>query len=309
MGDRFRSMIESELAEVEPPPIGDLVDNAIRDGRTLRRTRLVQRGVACVAAVGALVLGAGLTSTTLRTDKPSGPGYGVAADVPSWPDGTGPTGPGSTGPTGPATAAKRATAMPADTPTMGIYQANRDYAGFQSRPPEAAPASVLLALGSVLPAGATTGEAGGRFDTFTGVQLFLNRGEGLGMVRVAVARYLMKPPPCASSPGVVVRCTEADGAVVETFEIESNCVQRRGVNVYRDDGVVVQVNVGSCLVEGRWTTPPDEPVVDQVLAVSEAVKIGLAPVWNEKMMIESSAKAGQRYPDLPILTAFDGVGA
>jgi hypothetical protein len=289
-------MIESELAEVDPPPVGDLVDDAIRDGRALRRTRLVQRGVACVAAVGALVLGLGMASTTLRPDDHPGPGYGVVAQ---------PT-PTTTGPA----PAERATALPPGTPTMAIYQADPDYSGFESRPASAEPAAVLFALGTVLPTGWTAGQAGGRFDTYTGVQVFLNRGNGFGMVRVAVARYLRKPAPgCGGPPGVVVRCTDEEGALVETFEIESNCVQRRGVNVYRTDGIVVQINVGSCLVDGQWTMPSNEPLDEQVLGVDEAVQIGLAPIWNEKFMVDFEAKASERYPDLPILTAFDGVGA
>jgi hypothetical protein len=297
VGDRFRSMIESELAEVEPPPIGNLVDNAIRDGQRLRRTRLVQRGVACAAAVGALVLGLGMASATLRTegvpDRAGGPGGGVAAAPPSpWP----------------SAPASRTTGVPAGTPPMAIYQATAPVV-VEAKPSAAPPAVVLAALDELLPPGRTVGHAGGVFDAFTGVQVFLDRGDGFGMVRVAVAYYPAKPAPsCDSPPGVVVRCAEEDGAVVETFEIESNCVQRRGVNVYRTDGLVIQVNVGSCLVDGQWKAPPTDSVDEQVLAVDEAVKIGLNPIWRERAMTDAAAKAGQRYPDLPILTAFDGVG-
>jgi len=298
MGDRFRSMIESELAEVDPPPIGDLVDNAIRDGRALRRTRVVQRGVACVAAVSALVLGLGMAGTTLRPDDHPSPGYGVVAQSTPTVTATGPAAP------------QRATTMPAGTPTMGIFEASPDYSGLESRPPNAAPAAVLLALTAVLPDGKTVGQAGGRFDTYTGVQVFLNRGNGFGMIRVGVARYLRKPASeCAVPPGVLARCTDEGGALVETFEIESNCVQRRGVNVYRTDGIAVQINMGSCLVEGRWMMPSDEPFAEQVLGVDEAVKIALSAVWDERIMFDTAAKASERYPDLPILTAFDGVGA
>jgi hypothetical protein len=286
-------MIESELAEVVPPPIGDLVDNAIRDGRQLRRIRLVHRSVACVAAVGALVLGLGMATATLRPDgvpDKAGGEVGVAAGELS-------------------ASASRTTGVPVGTPTMGLYQAKQNYPGAESKRSPAAPAAVLIALGAVLPPGQTVGYAGGRFDTYTGVQIFLDRGEGFGMVRVAVARYAMTPArDCGGSPGVLVRCTEEEGAVVETFEIESNCVQRRGVNVYRADGIAIQVNVGSCLVDGKWESPSTDSVDEQVLGVNEAVKIGLAPVWNERTMSDAAAKASQRYPDLPILTAFDGVG-
>lgn len=310
MGDRFRSMIESELAEVEPPPIGDLVDNAIRDGRHLRRTRLVQRGVACAAAVGVLVLGLGMAGATAWPDEPASPEYGVAApqtDTGRATDATGANGAGGATGSGPA---MQTPAMPAGTPTMAIYQSDPDYAGFATRPPGTPPAAVLIALSAVLPSGRITGQAGARFDSYTGVQIFLNRGAGYGMVRVAVARYQEKPAPeCDGTPGVVVECSAEDGALVETFEIDSNCVQRRGVNVYRTDGIAVQINVGSCLVDGKWAVPSNEPVDDQVLGVDEAIKIGLDPIWNEKTMVDGAAKAAQRYPDLPILTAFDGVGA
>ncbi|GAA0932350.1 hypothetical protein [Virgisporangium aurantiacum] len=305
MGDRFRSMIESEFAEVDSPPIGDLVDNAIRDGRRLRRTRMVQRSVACFAAVGVLALGVGMATSSLRPDGSPG-SDGVAAP------------PATAGPatTAPYVSAEptvdrsgRRSQMPPDTPTMAVFPAGRPD-GVESQPPTAPPAAVLMALGSTLPNGPTIAFAGSRFDTFTGVQVFLDRGAGFGMIRVAMARYDNKRSCSRSAPGVAVSsCTDEKGALVETFEIESNCVQRRGVNVYRSDGIAIQVNIGSCLADGDWGAAMAKIAVDEeVLAVAEAVQIGLSPVWDERTMIETAAKAKDLYPALPLLTSFDGVG-
>jgi hypothetical protein len=306
MGDRFRSMIESEFAEVDSPPIGDLVDNAIRDGRRLRRTQVVQRSVACFAAVGVLALGVGMATSTLRPGGSPGSDDGVAAPPAARPAATAPY--VSAEPT--VDRSGRRSQMPPDTPTMAVFP-DGGPDGAASQPPTAPPAAVLLALGSTLPTGATIAFAGSRFDTFTGVQVFLDRGAGFGMIRVAMARYGPRPGPfCnAGTPGVAVSCADQKGALVETFEIESNCVQRRGVNVYRPDGIAIQVNIGSCLAEGDWGAAATKAAVDdEVLAVAEAIQIGLSPVWDERMMIETAAKAEDLYPKLPLLISFDGVG-
>lgn len=306
MGDRFRSMIESEFAEVDPPPIGDLVDNAIRDGRRLRRTRVVQRSVACFAAMGVLVLGVGMATSTLRPDGSPAPDDGFAAPPGAVPASTAPHVPvePSADPSG-----RTYRTMPPDTPTMAVFS-DLHLEDAESKPPTAPPAAVLLALGTVLPTGPTIAFAGSRFDTFTGVQVFLDRGAGFGMIRVAMARYAPRPGrSCAiGPPGVAVTCTEQKGALVETFEIESNCVQRRGVNVYRPDGITIQVNIGSCLADGQWGAAGRLTVDKQVLAIDEAVQIGLNPVWDDRTMIETTTKATDLYPSLPILTSFDGVG-
>src|SRR5688500_16530921 len=162
MGDRFRSLIESEFAEVDPPPIGDLVDNAIRDGRRLRRTRMVQRGVACFAAVGVLALGVGMATSTLGPDASPAPGDGFAAPREAVPASTAPYVPVEPSDDVP----HRPPALPPGTPTVAVFPMGRQE-GFESNPPAAPPAAVLLALGSVLPTGPVAALAGSRFDTFT----------------------------------------------------------------------------------------------------------------------------------------------
>ena len=300
MGDRFRSMIESELAEVDTPPIGDLIDNAIRDGRQLRRTRLVQRTVACAAAVGVLALGLGMASASLG---PAGdPGGGYAADRPAT---ARPAVPASPEPaSGPPP--QRATAsVPANAPTMAIVESEPMPPGAIAKTPPASPAVVLLALQTVLPSGPTVAYAGSVFDSYTGVQLYLDRGAGYGMIRVAVARY-QNPPKCVDgAPGIVLNCSKDAGSWVETFEIEANCVQRRGVTVYRLDGIAVQVNMGSCGVDASGVDSIDE----SVLEFSEAIRIGNDPIWSDRSLGGLDEKARSTHPYLPMLIAFNGVGA
>lgn len=311
MGDRFRSMIESEFAEVDAPPIGDLVDNAMRDGRQLRRTRLVQRTVACAAAVGVLALGLGMATATLRPDEAPAGGYAASRPLPPG-DGDAPTRaaePAGDPPTRTAEpAGVRAPAtVPPDAPTMAIFDSPSP-SGAASKIPPVAPEAALLALQMVLPAGLTVALAGSRFDTYTGVQVFLDRGAGFGMVRVAVARYGAQPKCDTSPDSVQVSCAEEAGALIETFEIETNCVQRRGVTVYRPDGIAVQVNVGSCVPEGPWDAPETDAVDDMVLDTSEAVQIGQDPVWSEGSLDSLQQKAFETYPSIPMLTMFNGVG-
>jgi hypothetical protein len=294
-------MIESEFAEVDTPPIGDLVGNAIRDGQRLRRTRLVQRGVACAAAVGVLVLGLGMASATLRPEEAPN---GFAADrrqsetVPAVPTQEAePSGVRATGTVAP------------DAPTMAIFDSDAPLPGATAQVPPAQPEAVLLALQMVLPTGPTVALAGSRFDTYTGVQVFLDRGAGFGMIRVAVARFDAVPKCESPTPGIAVECTKDAGALIERFEIESNCVQRRGVTVYRPDGIAVQVNVGSCVAAGDWSTPGIESVDDRVLDMSEAIEIGKDPIWTQRSLDDLQRRAIETHPSIPMLTSFDGVGA
>lgn len=301
MGDRFRSMIDSEFAEEVPPPIGDLVDNAIRDGQRLRRARVVQRSVACFAAVGVLVLGVGMATSTLRTESPPGSGFGAAQEaLPASPPLASPV------PTG--TNASSGLLLPPDTPTMAVQPGAQD--NTRSKPSLVQPAVVLLALQGALPDGSMLAYAGSRYDSFTGVQVFLDRGSGFGMVRVAMARDGSNPKrSCSAGPtGVEVSCEEEGGALVERFEIDANCVQRRGANIYRQDGVTIQVNVGSCLVDGEWGTPGALAIDENVLTLDEAVRIGLNTVWDERSLERTAAKADDAFPKLPPLASFDGVG-
>jgi hypothetical protein len=294
-------MIESEFAKVEPPPIGDLVDNAIRDGRRLRRTRLVQRGVACVAAVGALALGLGMATTGLGSDGPARYAAGESETAR----------PAASASGGDASSTRAASPVPADAPTMAIFEPVPPAPDTGAKLPVAAPATVLMALRTVLPDGPTGGFAGSRFSNYTGVQVYLDRGSGYGMIRVALTRY-RETPKCDSRPtGVAVSCRGGTGAwIVETFEIAKNCVQRRGVTVYRTDGLAVQVNVGSCLVDGAWPAPPGVDSVDEeVIGVDEAIDIGLSEVWGQESLDRMSRSAEQEYPSLPMLTAFNGVGS
>jgi hypothetical protein len=193
---------------------------------------------------------------------------------------------------------------------MAIFEPEPSPRGMGSKAPPSTPATVLMALQTVLPDGPTVAFAGSRFSNYTGVQVYLDRGAGYGMIRVALGRY-STPPKCDSSPaGVTVDCRNGrDARMVETFEIEGNCVQRRGVTVYRTDGLAVQVNVGSCLVDGGWPAPPGVDSVDQqVISVEEAIDIGTSSIWNERSLEGLSPSAEQAYPSLPMLTTFNGVG-
>jgi hypothetical protein len=301
MGDRFRQLIEAELAEEIPPPLGDVVHDAMRDGRRLRRVRVMRAGLAGVAAVAVLVLGLGFAATSVAPGGSGGPAR-LGAPAGSAPaTGTTPSVPPTPSPSPP-------TPPPAGAvPTIGLDSGRS--AGLSVAPGggglvRAGPSAVLVLLLDMLPAGRTAEFAGGAYDGYTGVQVHLDRGDGFGMIRFAISDApAATPKPCrGEDQGVVVACHDEGGALVESFEIEANCVQRRGVNVFRPDGLAIQVNISNCLARKG----ADHPVVERVLSIEEAIWIALDPMWSRANLGKAAQRGAKEHPGLPLLPDFAG---
>jgi hypothetical protein len=302
MGDRFRQLIDAELAEEVPPPLGDVLRTAMRDGRRMRRARALRAGLACVAAVGVLALGLGVAAATGVPAGGGGTQVGAAGDAGTSSPVTVPTpSPTATPPPSPSV-----TVGTRPVPTIGLDVAAPEVAGKPGSAALAGPSAVLVLLLDLLPAGRTSDHAGGAYADFTGVQVYLNRGAGYGMIRLAVAGFLPRAAaPCrAGDAAIRVSCRDVGGVVVETFEIEANCVQRRGVNVFRPDGFAIQINISDCLARRGAGVP----VVEEVLSTDEAIAIALDPTWSPANLNYATRVGAERYPALPLLPDFAGVG-
>lgn len=155
------------------------------------------------------------------------------------------------------------------------------------------PAAIIYRLQQLLPAGKASDFSGSTQDGVAG-QLYLDRGQGPGMLRLDVA-----PPSgdsgCTSSGDTQVTCERlADGDTAVVERISDNCVQSLIVTVDHANGAQVQLAVGTCLAWNGTTNPPGGPA----LTASQAVRIADDPSWGLDMSATLVAAAQQQFPDL-----------
>jgi hypothetical protein len=159
-------------------------------------------------------------------------------------------------------------------------------------------ATIIYRLKQLLPAGSTSGYAGagGAFG-----QLYLDRGQGPGMLRMDVAagaagngaRYQCT---AASKGDVTTEClTLPGGARATVTRISDNCIQSMVIDVDHGNGADVQLNVGTCLAWNGKTNPPGP----SVLTENEALAIAADPSWGRNMDSGLVAAAQQAFPHLP----------
>ena len=160
------------------------------------------------------------------------------------------------------------------------------------------PAAVVYRLQQLLPAGPTSGFAGSDQDAVSG-QIYLDQGQGPGMVRLEVTTRSADGPDCATSDGIVVTCEhlpDGDTAVVQ--HMPSNCVQSLTVAVDHPGGAHVLLSVATCLAWNGTTNPPSAPALTQ----DQAVRIADDPGWGLTMNAALVAAAQQKFPQLPALS-------
>jgi hypothetical protein len=121
------------------------------------------------------------------------------------------------------------------------------------------------------------------------VAMNLDRGQGVGMVRVRLVSGLMPVPSSNGCPKTWTCRTLPDGNVVMILSLPDNCIQHQYVLVRRPDHVGVEVTSASCLSWNGRTNPPGKVV----LSVDEAVAIGDNPQWGLQMS-KDLVDAGQR---------------
>ncbi|WP_433261742.1 hypothetical protein ACQPWR_20835 [Micromonospora vinacea] len=291
MGD-VRGRFRDDLARHPAPPLGDLVQQSVVQGRRLRRQRrLAQFGAGGSALVMLLVIGLAAGPLGVGADDASqsgGPNVGSpggAVDTAT----SSPTGPPDGAPGGfeegtdeeqrrdpfrPAPPISSTTVI--DTLRMG--------AGPDGELLTATPEGALDLLTRLLPRGETSGYASlrsrGAGPGMPYVQLYLDRGDGTGMVRLAIYRDNLRSGP---APGTV-----------ELTEMPDNCVENKMVTVHHRGGVRVDLMISTCLVWDAKGTVPTPPV----LSVKEATEIAGNPTWGTELPAEFVINGAKRFPTL-----------
>ncbi|MDH6126073.1 hypothetical protein [Kitasatospora sp. GP82] len=285
--DDFREVLSEELSSLgaQPPALGDLVGEATRAGRRVRRVRMwaaVGGSAVAMAAVGVLL-------SVLVTGGVKG-GGGVAAAGPASsspalsaspsggvPSGSSASASSSAAPSSGATVTR--TAPPAPPPGKA--------GGGKVR---ATAAGLLEEVLQLLPAGSTSNYAGDS-GAVPLVQTYLTTAAGTGMIRLSVFSEQV-PMDCA---GAAECLTDPYGHKARVDHEAGNCVQDTVVQVDHGDGTSVQVDIGTCL---DYTDSHNAPGV-QALTVQQAVAIAGNPALGP-LMDSATVQAGEgRFPDLP----------
>jgi hypothetical protein len=222
--EELRSLLRDELNAERPPPLGDIVGTALRDGRRIRRTRrfaAIGGGTAAAGVVAfALALGApfGSVATHQQAAAPqsaAAPQHGRGVQVTPSAD--------------PVPARTRATTRVAT-------------AGGGTLLAKATPEAMLVLLKKLVPPGRTSGY-GKSGDSDLHVQMYLDRGKGPGMIRVSV-NGRPQPEPRTGKPEVTVDT------------LPDNCIQSRIVRAQWPDGLTVQADLSTCLAwDGKQNKP------------------------------------------------------
>ncbi|MFG1893132.1 hypothetical protein ACGFIP_03920 [Micromonospora zamorensis] len=289
MGD-VQGRLRDDLARHPAPPLGDLVQQSIVQGRRLRRQRRqAQFGAGGSALAMLLVIGLA-----------AGP-LGVGAD-----DAGQPGGPNLGLPSGSVdTATLSPTEPPAGAPG-GLEGDNKERGDpFRPAPPTSSttvidtvrigpgpdgelltttPQGALELLTRLLPSGKTSGyaslQSSGATPEMPYVQVYLDRGDGPGMLRLAISRdNLDGDPPLGT---------------VELTEVPDNCVQNKVVTVHHRGGLRVDLMVSTCLVWDSKGTLPAPPV----LSVKEATEIAANPIWGTGLPAELVVAGAKNFPTL-----------
>ncbi|RZT79373.1 hypothetical protein EV382_2571 [Micromonospora violae] len=272
-----RGHFRDDLARHPAPPLGDLVEQAVVQGRRLRRRRrLAQVGASGSAVVMLLVIGLAV--------GPLGDGADESAQRGGWNGGS----PGD--PVGTATPSPGGFEKGVDdvepegqlvgpTPSPTVIDTVRIGVAPGGEQLTTTPQGALELLTRLLPRGKTSGyvilPSTGAGPGMPYVQLYLDRGNGPGMVRLSIHQDNLGGD---LAPGTV-----------ELTEIPDNCVQNKVVTVHHRGGLQVDVMIATCRSwdgKGNWAAP-------SVLSVKEATEIAANPSWGTTMpaeFVQSGAK-------------------
>lgn len=160
----------------------------------------------------------------------------------------------------------------------------------------ATPAGILQLLTEQLPAGTTSGYAGSDTDGELMVQVYLDSGQGPGMLRVTVDTASDDPWLAPGGKAIVgAPVTLADGTRYQVTQMPDNCVQSTMVIVVRPNRAMVVLNIATCLA-WNGTANPASPAP---LTVAQAVAVADSPRWGVKIDKALVDAGRQRFPHLP----------
>jgi hypothetical protein len=273
--EELRTLMRSELSAERPPPLGDMVGIAMRDGRRIRRIRRLGAFGAATAVAGVVALAATLAGPFapgpdgVQAPAAAPPSAApVASGSPALPDVPIPKPPGLESSPIP---------MLSGLPSKVHIDVNRN----RGRQLPATSGAMLELLTRLLPAGRTSNYAVATGDDLH-VQLYLDSGRGPGMIRVSMATSM--PPGFGG-----------DVAQVTIDHLAGNCIQSTVVGAYRPDGTIVQIDVATCLA---WDGKQNKPT-RAALTTDQAVKIAVDSRWGMTMDADLVAKGAKRFPRLP----------
>ncbi|MGK5681485.1 hypothetical protein [Actinoplanes sp. URMC 104] len=290
MTEDLRALLRAELDEQRPPPVGDLVGAALRDGRRIRRRRRL--GAAGAGAAGALAVVL-FGSLAAHSEPRRAPGLEVAA--PAQPESAPAAGPESARPepaapgraeakgvaaSPPGSVPFRTTAPTAGAPprTLTVLSGDHRAAGPQKK---ATTGAMLHLLTELLPPGRISHRAvAGTGDL--SVRLHLDQGDGPGLLQVTLGRL----------PVEGARPPRGDTATVTFASAPGNCRQHAVVISRWPDGTAVQMDLASCLTDGTDGTPP--------LDLDTAARIAADPRWGVVMdagLVEAGAREFRGTPE------------
>jgi hypothetical protein len=296
MGEKFRLLVDQELADHRPPPLGQMIETAMADGRRIKRRRAVRNGLA-----GAALAGVVLVATAFVVPM-------VHGTAPPVSERSGASVPAAAG-TDPSTLSDPSEAVPSDPVASRSLPAREStVATTPPAPPgdavggtaDATPAAVLQLLTQLLPGGPTSNYAGQSSGGMITVQTYLNRGQGPGMLHLVLAPGSSPDPStCEIGNRDGVNTTQCrsfpNGDTLELYEITNNCVQRYGALYVRKDGLAIHLNTASCL---DWDGTR-RPAGQRALSADEATAIVSDPAWAMKLPRTLVDQGARRFPDLP----------
>jgi len=243
VSEELRSLLRDELSAERPPPLGDLVATALRDGRRIRRNRrFAAAGTTTVA--GFVVLAMALGSPFAAAPAP-GAGHQVAAR----PDPV------------------RSSAAPAPTRSRPApVLATPIPGGLRPATPEA----MLALLTKLVPAGVTTHYAKAS-DGSLHVQMYLDRGKGPGMIRVSLggapdaeSKYGEPKVTIAAPPGNcvqsrIVRAEQPGGLTVQADL--GTCLAWDGKENPKAALILTDAEARAVVTDPRWGLDMDQSLV------------------------------------------------
>ncbi|AGL17214.1 hypothetical protein [Actinoplanes sp. N902-109] len=278
MTEDLRALMRAELSEERPPPLGDLVATAMRDGRRITRRRRFAMVGASAAVLAVAVGGAAVAWPAgggRQLDSPAAVGSGSSAppSVSATPE---PTPSGSAVPRRFPSDEPEASTGTGARPTPMTVRLQGQHVRTKQLP--ATPESVLELLTRLLPKGKVSKLAANAEDGLF-AQVYLDTGKGPGMLRVWLKPY--DDPDL--KPGTVV---------IETFTTPDNCVQSTVVNASYSTGGHVEMNIATCLGSDREPAPAP-------ITVDEAVKVLSDARWGVRMDAELVAEGAKHYAGIP----------
>jgi hypothetical protein len=273
--DDLRARLQAELAAERPPPIGDVVRTAVREGRRVRRRHRIAVG----GAAAAVLIVAGVAAFGPLRSLPSLPASLPPGSVPSAAAPASPSAlpPGSV----PSIAIGPAAASPARTVTVrdGTQRAE----GMQKK---ATSAAMLHLLTTLLPPGRTT-HYGVAVHNDLSVQLYYDAGYGPSMLRLQVARKPTEQKR-AAAPKVTVGHAADD------------CIRDTVATAIWSDGTIVQLDVAACLDGAGGANPPAKAQ----LSAAEASLIVADPRWGVTMDADLVDEGARQFPGrLPVFAS------